>query len=100
MVERLKQLVRPPVFPGDEAKTHLARFLYGWLAMTALAMLVVIASAIVMRTAYPIWINELSLAFVLLAFLLIRRGYVRTVGWLYLVGFWAIATAYLLTRAG
>jgi signal transduction histidine kinase len=100
MIERIKKLLAPPVFPDDEEKTRLARLLNVILIIVMLLVMMFSVPAFVMTPKIGRVVFELGLA-VLSAFMLLmlRRGYVRQAGFLFSLTIWAAVT-YGTAQAG
>jgi len=94
MLDRIKQLLAPPVFADDEDKTRIARLLNTLLLVF---LVFTVAYSIVSICALPT--PELTVPIMGIvallevgALLLMRRGYVRAVSLLYSLVSWALVT--------
>ena len=101
MLTRIRQFLAPPVFEGDEDKTHIAKILNVTLLI---ALAIMLASLL-----FLLWANDIlasllvigSFAFVILVSLvLMRRGRVQLAGMLFSVNLLIIATGLLAFSGG
>jgi two-component system cell cycle sensor histidine kinase/response regulator CckA len=94
MLTRMRRLIAPPVFAGDEEKSQAAEVLNALL----LAMLVAcVLYAVVAPLATPTSVRRLGIAGLLLSWLLamlslMRRGHLRFASSATIAGVWAILT--------
>ena len=98
----LKHLLAPPVFPGDEDKTHAAETLH-WLLLSCLVPPALACVLVFLVYASRVVGLLLALAFflpLLAAFGLMRRGHVRAASRVTVAGTWLIVTLYLGISGG
>ncbi|MFZ6029021.1 MAG: sensor histidine kinase [Chloroflexota bacterium] len=93
MIDRIKKLLAPPVFQGDEEKTRLARLLNVILIIVMLLVMLFSVPALVITPQ----IGRVAIEFLLAALavgmlFLLRRGYVRPAGFLLSLTIWGMVT--------
>lgn len=102
MLTYLRQLLAPPVFDGDEAKTYAASLLNTVLFS-------VLLGTILYGVASPIAITDVPLRLAYVSFLVglvlslifvMRRGQVRLAASVIVVGLWAVLTVAAITSSG
>ncbi len=98
---RIKQLLRPPVFEGNEEKTRSAKLLNAIL-LTNLAILLVsgLIVAVIRGTLSGIQHAGMIVLLLLGLLFLMRLGHIRLAGGLLSFGLWGIATALILQSGG
>jgi PAS domain S-box-containing protein len=102
MIGRLRQLLAPPVFPGDDEKTHAADLLNTALLTILLGSALYSAIAPIVATILTRrMVSAAALIGLLVSMLFVmRRGYVRTAAFITVAGCWAILTAAAYTSGG
>jgi PAS domain S-box-containing protein len=94
MVDRIKQLLAPPVFPDDEDKTRAATLLNALLlAILALLTFNTLRALIFEFDPMGFALNAINLPLVVGLYVALRRGYVRASGTITVVAFWLVVTA-------
>ncbi len=101
MLNQIKRLLAPPVFEGDEDKTRLARILNTILWFS---LLIWLSSSISLFFSPQILLGALTIGSLLLlgsgALLLMNRGYVRLVAWLFSLVLWLAVTILVAISGG
>ncbi len=103
MLDHLRGLLAPPVFPDDEDKTRQARVLY-FLLVSVMAMVFLLA-AVAIPLLYTSKLEDYLLilplaVFLAVAYELMRRGHVKTASTIYISGMWIVFTLTILSAGG
>lgn len=101
MVERIKQLLAPPVFPEDDDKSRAAAVL-NTLLLAILALLIFNTgrALLIQFEVAPFLLNAINLPVVLALLIFMRRGYVRGSSLITVTLFWLVVTLVSLTFTG
>jgi signal transduction histidine kinase len=101
MIERIKKLLAPPIFPDDEEKTRLARLLNLILIIVMTLVMIFSVPALVMTPEIGRVVFEFILAGMAAGMLvMLRRGYVRQAGFLLSLILWVVVTYGTLQAGG
>lgn len=98
----IERFFAPPVFPGDESKTHAARTLNTFLLGTTglLALFALVVPLIVVEKLYNTILVLVCLSAIAATWWLMRRGHVRIAGTIYVSALWAILTGFIALAGG
>jgi len=89
MIERIRKWLAPPVFEGDDEKTRVARLLNLILIIvTALVMFFSVPALFITPAIGRVIIELALLVLAIVMLLLMRRGYVYQVGYIFTFGLW------------
>jgi PAS domain S-box-containing protein len=103
MLTRIRKLLAPPVFEGDEDKTRTARVLNTLLVSLMLLLLLLVGIVIPFVFVEKLYSLSITLAVFLAlvaAYWQMRRGRVRFASMLLVSMVWAISTAFVLSAGG
>ncbi|MFZ6029715.1 MAG: GAF domain-containing protein [Chloroflexota bacterium] len=101
MLKRFRRLVAPPVFDGDEAKTHTARVLS--LIVWCSSPVFVLLSIAVLLSRWPVIASSLVTAMVLAtvaALVALRAGYVRWTSYAFMFFLWLVCVVLVCLTGG
>ena len=101
MVERIKQLLAPPVYPEDNDKTRAAAVLNTLLlAILGLLIFNTTRALLLQFELVPFLLNAANLPVVFALLVFMRRGYVRSISLITVSLFWLIVTLISLIFTG
>ena len=94
MVEQIKTLLTPPVYPEDEDKTRIARLLQiVLLTLIALLSFNTAVAILLLQDLVSVFLNAGTVLVTVALFILLRRGHVRLAGILTVTIFWITVAA-------